>query len=113
MARPKKHDHERRDASTRTDLTLAEKAKLGELVRDSGLRSEAEFVREAIFSATIRPPARSSGADPALISELNRIGVNVNQLAASVHMDRDFVQYWREIGVELQRVLEKVLADGS
>lgn len=113
MARPKKHEHERRDASTRTDLTLAEKAKLAELVRESGLRSEAEFVRAAIFSANIHPPARTSSVDPALISELNRIGVNVNQLAASVHMDRDFVQYWREIGDALSKALEKVIADGS
>lgn len=113
MARPKKHDQERRDASTRTDLTLAEKAALGDLVRASGLRSEAEFVREAIFNATIRTPARSSQVDPALVSELNRIGVNVNQLSAATHQGREFVQYWREIGEELRDVLAKVVADGS
>lgn len=113
MARPKHNEHEARSASTRTDLTLAEKEALRDRVRASGLKSEAEFVRQAIFSATIRPPARSATTDPALLSELNRVGVNVNQLAAATHMGRDFVQYWREIGTELETVIRKVVSHGS
>jgi hypothetical protein len=42
------------------------------------------------------------------LAEVNRIGVNVNQLARAVHTDRDFARYWQEIGQELHVVLEKV-----
>ncbi|WP_298987400.1 plasmid mobilization relaxosome protein MobC [uncultured Roseibium sp.] len=113
MARPKHNEHEARSESTRADLTLAEKEQLRDLVRASGLRSEAEFVRHAIFNQPIRSPARSSSVDPALITELNRIGVNVNQLAAATHMGRDFSKFWQEVGTELRGILTKVVASGS
>lgn len=109
MARPKKKVAEQRRASTRCDLTLAEKEELAQMVSASGLPSEAEFVRRAIFGAKIVTPALSSSADPALIVALNRVGNNVNQLARSVHRGSDFQRYWHEVGDDLRRVLVKSL----
>ena len=48
--------------------------------------------------------------DPQLIDAVNRVGVNVNQLAASVHMDRSFVKYWEAIGREVEELLERLTA---
>ena len=59
------------------------------------------------------PPAPSRSSDPALVSELNRIGVNVNQLARATHRGSDFVRYWNAVGEELRNVLGKVMRHGA
>jgi hypothetical protein len=108
MGRPRKQIEERREASIRTDLTRAEKAYVKEQATRAAL-SEAEYTRRRVLGHAVVSPAGPRRADPALISELNRIGVNVNQLARAVHVGRDFVRHWREIGVELRTVLDKLL----
>lgn len=74
--RPKKQLDEQRLASTRADLTLAEKEVLGHEARLHGV-SEAEFVRRRLgFGA----PASSSQSTPALISALEKRGVDTAEL---------------------------------
>ena len=107
MARPKKEEHERRNASTRADLTAAEKEYIREQAAKAGL-SEADYVRRRILGFTVQPPAPK--ADAARVSELNRIGVNVNQLARATNADREFRGDWRDVERELRRLLEKVAA---
>ena len=41
---------------------------------------------------TTEPPAKADRR--ALITELSRVGNNVNQLARAAHTDRDFLRYW-------------------
>lgn len=128
MARPKKHEHEARSESTRADLTLAEKEQLRDRVRAAGFRSEAEFVRHAIFNTAIRSPAPSSAPDPALVTELNSIGValksgvgnNLNQLVHDMHIGRDcrippdlVLTELRSTITRLDKALRKVVDDGS
>lgn len=105
MARPKKQPDEQRLSSVRADLTLAEKAFVQEQAATAGL-SEAEYTRRRVLGVTVRPAPRR--ADASMVAELNRVGINVNQLARSVHLDRDFVRHWEEIARQLQDVLEKV-----
>ncbi|MGD9693612.1 MAG: plasmid mobilization relaxosome protein MobC [Phycisphaerales bacterium] len=112
MARPRKQEHERRTASIRADLTEAEKAYIQEQAAKAGL-SGAEYTRRRLLGFAVTSPAAARRADPALVTELNRIGVNVNQLARAVHTDRDFARFWREIGQELREVLEKVVKAGE
>lgn len=112
MARPRKQEHERRTASIRADLTEAEKVFVQEQAARAGL-SAAEYTRRRVLGYAVVSPAASRRADPALITELNRVGVNVNQLARAVHTDRDFVRFWREIGSELQAVLVRVVREGG
>lgn len=112
MARPRKEEHERRTASVRADLTEAEKVFVQEQAARAGL-SEAEYTRRRVLGFAVASPAAARRTDPALITELNRIGVNVNQLARAAHTDRDFIQFWREIGRELQGVLAKVVRAGE
>lgn len=112
MGRPRKEQHERRTASVRADLTEAEKVYVQQQAAKAGL-SEAEYTRRRILGYAVVSPAAARRADPALISELNRIGVNVNQLARAVHTDREFIRYWREIGAELRSALDRVVRAGE
>jgi len=50
--------------------------------------------------------------DAALL-ELNRAGVNLNQIAARVNMTGDLADDFREVLAELRAAIEKVAADGS
>lgn len=112
MARPRKQEHERRTASVRADLTEAEKTYVQEQAAKAGL-SEAEYTRRRVLGFAVASPAAARRADPAVVTELNRIGVNVNQLARAVHTDRDFAKFWLEIGQELRGVLAKVVKIGE
>jgi hypothetical protein len=112
MGRPRKEEHERRTASVRADLTEAEKVFVQDQAAKAGL-SEAEYTRRRVLGyAVVSPAASTRQVDPSLLSELNRVGVNVNQLARAVHTGREFVVYWRDIGRELQGVLAR-LAKGQ
>lgn len=111
MARPEKQDGEKRSETARFRLTLAEREWLREQASRAGL-SETEFMRRRVLGRPI-PPAPSRSSDPALVSELNRIGVNVNQLARATHRGSDFVRYWNAVGEELRTVLGKVTRHGA
>ena len=125
MARPKKEPEERRSekagrtrsggaktvsvASVRCDLTAAEKAYLRQQAHAAGL-SEAEFTRRAILGQAVSPRG-SARADPALLAAINRIGVNVNQLAKATHRGEDFAADWRAIADEVRSLVERLAED--
>jgi len=111
MARPKKQPKEARSEQMNTRYTLAEREYIRSQAATAGL-SESDYVRARALGLPVSP-ARSAQADPALVTELNSIGVNVNQLAAATHMGRDFSRFWNEIGTELRTVLSKVVSNGS
>ena len=113
MGRPRKHEHEKRTASTRTDLTEAEKIFLQQQVANSGTRSEAEYVRKRILSERIVVPA-AKAADPALISlvnqtnlELRAWGNNLNQIARNKNSGRRERIGWEEAQQSLQELIKK------
>jgi len=112
MARPRLSGEEKRTAQINLRLTEAELAALRLDARKAGIPL-SDYVRRRAIGQRVR--ARSTGrSDPALISELNRIGVNVNQLARAHHRDSAFVAYWREVGDELKGILSRlVTSDGS
>ena len=111
MARPKKQEHEKRSETARFRLTLAEREYIRSQARNAGM-AETDYLRARALGLSVSP-ARSTRTDPALVTELNSIGVNVNQLAAATHMGRDFTRFWQEIGTELRTVLGKVVSHGS
>ncbi len=81
--RPKKQPDEQRTASTRADLTAAEKEALGHEARLHGV-SEAEYVRRRLgFGA----PASRSQSTPELVASLEKRGINVAEL-----LSRDYVR---------------------
>lgn len=81
--RPKKQPDEQRSASTRADLTVAEKESLGHEARLQGV-SEAEYVRRRLgFGA----PASRSQSTPETVAALEKRGVDVAEL-----FSRDYIR---------------------
>ena len=105
MARPKKTDHEKRDQRFNLRLTVAEIEHLRAQAENAGLAPH-EYARLRVTEHVVKPARQH--VDAALLAELNRIGVNVNQLARAIHTDRSFQEHWQMIRRELRAVLEKV-----
>ena len=86
MARPTKAEHERRDARlSPVRVTLAEKLHVEEQAHNAGL-SVADFLRTLALYEEVKPP--KSKIDAGFLMELNRIGVNLNQLAHAANTGR-------------------------
>lgn len=79
MARPRKDKFEARSAHLpAVRLTEAELAQVAELASASRL-SLSEYVRQRLLSGKVTP--RPALDDAQLLAELNRCGVNLNQIA--------------------------------
>ena len=86
MARPTKAPHEKRSASLPpVRVTQAELHSLQEQAEAVRL-SPSEFIRQRVLSGRITPPR--SPAQASLIAELNRVGVNLNQIARQLNRGR-------------------------
>lgn len=108
MARPKKKDRERREKTIRARVTDAEKNYCIEQADLAGL-DETEYVRRRVLGhKIILPPSK---ADAVLLMELNRIGVNLNQLTKQANAGKDMPYSIHSVITQLQTVLEKVAND--
>jgi len=107
MARPKKRGGEKRDEQLKIRLTAAEIEELRSAAFQTGI-SVSDYARRRMLGARL-PVKTVTRSDPALVSELNRIGVNINQLARAHHRDSAFVAFWKEIGEELETALRNLL----
>ena len=125
MARPKKQPLERRTERCDIRVTLAEKTHVEAQAAAAGI-GVGEYVRRRAVGYTV-PSGSSRRVDPALVTELNRLGLQlsglgnvVNQVARAVHTDRrlpaDFELLPAEIRSLQSRVsaaLDQVLSDAS
>ncbi len=105
--RPTKQPDEKRSARFNLRFTAAELAQIEAQAHIAGLGPH-EFLRRRSLGYVV-PPRSQGQVDPAIVSELNAVGNNVNQLARATHRGTDFVRYWQEIGTKLEDVLELVL----
>lgn len=87
--RPQRDEAERRDAVLSVRCTAAERARIeaSAAALDAHL---ADFLRSAILDRPAAPRRRRSAASsgrltPAELRELNRIGVNLNQIARALN----------------------------
>ena len=96
MARPTKDAAAKRTERFNLRLTLAELAHVQAQATHAGIGAH-EYARRRVLGHRV-PPARSQ-IDAALLSELNRIGVNLNQLARTINR-----------GAEVQGDAEALLA---
>ncbi len=86
--RPKKQEHEKRNARLpAVRLTTAERIDLEQKAEAAGV-DLSEWVRQQLTAAPVKrmTPQRVSAS---LITELSRIGNNVNQVARSLNRGRD------------------------
>ena len=111
MARPKKADPERRNerlAGLR--LTASERAVVEAQAAAAGLDLPT-YQRSRLLNQ--RPPVARSTPDAALLVELNRIGVNLNQIARAVNRGRDLPEHFPAVLKNLEAAVEKVALNGS
>lgn len=111
MARPKKAPDELRSARFPAPrVTEAEFAFIEGNAAKAGL-TLADYVRRRLLGHHI--PAARQAADDALLIELNRVGVNLNQIARALNSDREPPHDLADVLADLKTALAKVAADGS
>jgi len=79
MGRPIKSAHERKTEKLDLRLTTAEKAHVEKQAAMAGM-SVAEYARQVILGHRVRA-AQNQRGDAAVLSELNRIGVELGRIA--------------------------------
>lgn len=87
MARPRKDEHEKRNEVVRLRLTLAEHEHVRSQAETAGV-TVSEFLRRRALGYIVPQARVRRGADPMLLNELNRIGVNLNQIARNQNSGR-------------------------
>lgn len=111
--RPKKAPAEARtERLSAPTFTAAERGYVELMAERAGL-SVMEFCRRSILGQ--RVAARRQRRDDALLLELNRIGVNINQIAHGVNAGRGLPHDMPEVMAELRAILNKLAgaADGA
>lgn len=103
-------------------MTIAEREFVEQQAALAGL-DVTEYVRRRILGHVVAPAPAQRRADPALITEVNRLGLelkaignNANQLALSTHTGRRFRASWEAVvdrinalGGEVSEALERLV----
>lgn len=111
MARPLLPPHERKDDRLpNLRVTSAERAMVERSADDAGL-SLVEFCRRSIFKSKVRPPMAKS--DAAILAELNRIGVNLNQIARITNRGEKLPSNFSAVMTDLRRAIARIAGDGA
>lgn len=106
MARPTKAPHERRTTSLPpVRVTEAEMALVQSQAAAARL-SVSDFLRQRALSGKVQ--ARPSASTASLLTELNRAGVNLNQIARHLNRGRGLPDDLGHVLHQLYSVLEKV-----
>ena len=106
MARPTKAEHEKRTASLPPiRMTLAAKIYVEEQAQSAGL-SLTDYLRTLALFEEVKPPKTKS--DALMLTELNRIGVNLNQIAHAANIGRNDEAILRYAIDELVALMTKV-----
>lgn len=106
MSRPRKNDDEKRsERLPGLRLTIAERIELERKAEAAGV-TVMEFQRAAIAGVKIAPagPAPSGR----LLVELNRVGVNLNQIARQLNRGRDVGDDARHVLARLYQVIDAI-----
>ena len=120
--RPSLNEHERRSQELRARVTLAEREYVDQQAAIAGLPL-SEYVRRRTLDYVVPAGTGRRSADPALIVELNRLGLelkaignNANQIARSVHSGRPSRISWDaviaridELTGEVEQALERLV----
>lgn len=106
MARPKKHDHERREASIPPiRLTFAELAHVEAQAKAAAL-SVSAYARARCLGHAVAP--RRSPVETGTLAELNSCGVNLNQIARHLNQGRGLPPEFAHVLHRFNTVLEQL-----
>lgn len=106
MARPKKAPDELRSAVLGVRLTAEERARLDEFAARYGLTA-AEFIRRRSLGHGLPPVMPEQQAQAALVLELNRHGVNLNQIARHMNAGRGAPPYLSALIERIRALLDR------
>jgi hypothetical protein len=114
MARPRKQPQELRTSFLQSRVTLAERRFVQEQAYKAGL-SEAEYTRRRVLGHVVKHAHASARFDPALVSEINRLGLQLsavgnlaNQIARACHTDRRISPEWYDLPSDIKQLLRLV-----
>ena len=115
MGRPTKHPDEKRSARAEARVTVAEREHIEQQARLAGL-DVSEFIRRRALGYEV-PSSATRRADPGLVTELNRlalelsaIGNNANQIARAVNTGRRAHVEWEAVAGRINELGEQVTA---
>ena len=108
LARRPCPEEEIRNRPLRVFLNETEERKLNADAAERGLNRH-DYVRALIAGQTTKTVVRGHAADPRLIEELNRVGVNLNQAVKYVHAGSTRETDWDALREQLEEVLHAVL----
>ena len=107
IGRPKKAPSEQRsERLPGITLTTAERHVVELMAERAGV-SVMEFCRRAVLGQRM-PQRRTKAADRAIV-ELNRVGVNLNQIAARVNMTGDLAADFEAVLAEVRAAVAHVM----
>ncbi len=110
MPRPTKHPDEQRSVRLSVRYTAAERVFLEDQSVAAGT-AVSDLIRRRSLGLAVQP--RRARADAALLSELNAIGVNLNQIARNLNAARSLREDAEVALSELRGVIARVLATES
>lgn len=106
MARPTKNEHEKKTASLPSvRVTTAERVHVEEQAQAAGL-SLSEYIYSRVTGHVVTP--RTSKLEASMLVELNRIGVNLNQIAHARNIGRNDPALLQFILDELHATMSKI-----
>jgi len=106
MARPELQEHERRTARLPAPrVTGAELAYVQDMADTAGF-ALSDYIRTLALAEEVKP--RKSRLDANMLAELNRIGVNINQIAHAANIGRNDEAILRYAIDELVALMVKV-----
>lgn len=109
--RPRIAQDERRTDGLRVRMTAGERASVEARAAQAGL-PVSEFARRAVFGAPIidRTAATRSGIPHGLLSELARVGNNLNQIAHAAHLGRELRRMAEASLIDLRALMDAIAA---
>ena len=115
MARPEKHEHEKRTERFQFRVTIAEREHVLEQAAKFGIKP-ADYARNRTVGHRVEAPARTK-FDPALVSlvnqtnlELKAWGNNLNQIARNLNAERRQRISLEDAQDKLNRLIDKAEA---
>lgn len=108
MARPKKRESEKRTEQVNSRYTLAERLALEKQAQAAGM-SLAEYQCRRTLGHIVK--AAPSPVSAELVREINRVGVNLNQVQKTLNATSALRHDTDRIMAKLEEVIDRLLAD--
>jgi len=108
MGRPEKQEHEKLGAVVQARVTVAEHEHIRRVAADAGV-TVSDYLRRRACSYQVPAGARQRATDPALVTEANKLGVELkavgnlaNQIAVAAHTGRRSRVEWEAVVSQIE-----------